>query len=256
MSNALRMEKVSAGYGHSLVVRGLSIHVDHGEVVALLGRNGAGKTTTLLTISGLVRAHSGSVVINDNVVRPGRPTRVARMGVAHVPEERALFKSLTVRDNLVVAGAKGSGDFARVWELFHELEPMQHRRAGVLSGGEQQMLALARAVIQHPRLLLVDEMSFGLAPLICQRLVEVLHRLARNDGVGVLLVEQHLKIALDAADRGYVVRKGHVVLEGTSAELADKRDVVHAAYISAESPTNGSAANPAASESTTGGRHN
>ncbi|KPM52119.1 branched-chain amino acid ABC transporter ATP-binding protein [Frankia sp. R43] len=231
MTAALAVTGLSAGYGSAPVIRGISFEVLPGEIVALLGRNGAGKTTTLLTISGLVRARAGEVSVGGKVVAAHQPRAVTRAGVGHVPEERALFANLSVRDNLAVAGARRARDLRRVLELFPELERLLDRRSGLLSGGEQQMLALARAVYQRPKVLLVDEMSLGLAPKICQRLVGILRRLATEQGLAVVLVEQHLFLALEAADRAYVLHRGEITLSGTRAELAERRAELEAAYL-------------------------
>jgi branched-chain amino acid transport system ATP-binding protein len=234
MTTALAIENVTSGYGGTPVIRDICIEVARGEIVALLGRNGAGKTTTLMTVSGLLRTLSGTISVGGVRLRPGRPREAAHRGIAHVPEARSLFTQLSVRDNLLVACAS-SRAFETAYRLFPELEAIQRRRAGLLSGGEQQMLALARAIVQRPRVLMVDEMSLGLAPIICERLGEVLRRLAAEDGVGILLVEQHLKLALAVADRGFVMQGGLIRFGGTSRELAERQDEVRTAYLPPES---------------------
>lgn len=231
MTPALAVAGLSAGYGSALAVRGVSFEVNPGEVIALLGRNGAGKTTTLLTISGLVRARAGEVIAEGRPLPSHRPHAVTRAGVRQVPEERALFANLSVRDNLAVAGARRTRDLRGVLDLFPELERLLDRRSGLLSGGEQQMLALARAVYQRPKVLLVDEMSLGLAPKVCQRLVGVLRGLATESGLAVVLVEQHLFLALEAADRSYVLHRGEITMSGTRAEMAVRRAELEAAYL-------------------------
>ena len=230
----LRLRALEAGYAGVTVVRGLSLEVGAGEVVALLGPNGAGKTTTLCTISALLPAKGGEIEVLGAAVTPRtRPHRLARRGVAHVPEDRALFSQLTVRENLAVGGARdrGGAALAQVLDYFPALGSLLDRRAGLLSGGEQQMLALARALVRRPRLLLVDEMSLGLAPVIVERLVPVVRRIADEMGAGVLLVEQHVAVALEVADRAVVLSRGEVVGEGAAADLARDQHLLAASYL-------------------------
>jgi len=233
----LALRHLEAGYGGLAVVRDLSLQVHAGEVVALLGPNGAGKTTTLLTISALLPALGGEIdVLGAAVTRRTRPHRLARRGVAHVPEDRSLFSQLTVRENVAVGRSRRDDVLAldQVLEYFPALSPLLDRRAGLLSGGEQQMLALARALARRPRLLLVDEMSLGLAPVIVERLVPIVRRIADELGTGVLLVEQHVAVALHVSDRGYVLNRGGVVAEGPAATLAADRDLLAASYLGPE----------------------
>jgi len=248
MTTALAIENLTAGYGRTAIIRDVCIEVARGEIVALLGRNGAGKTTTLMTVSGFLRSTAGVISVDGRRLRPGRPTHAARSGIAHVPEARSVFTQLSVRDNLVVAGADPQA-FATAYRLFPELKTIERRRAGLLSGGEQQMLALARAIAQQPRVLMVDEMSLGLAPIVCERLGDVLRQLAVEEGVGILLVEQHLRLALAVADRGYVMQGGLISFGGTSRDLTERYDEVRAAYLPPETVVSESEAALASGES-------
>ena len=229
--NALEVADLHAGYGATVVVRGLSMTVAAGEVVALLGPNGAGKTTTLMTIAGLLRPLQGSVELFGSAVDCRVPHRNARRGLSYVTEDRALFPLLTVRENLRLASRRRSVDAV---SYFAELEVLMDRKAGLLSGGEQQMLAIARALATRPRLLLVDEMSLGLAPVVVDRLAPIIRRAADEFGVGVLLVEQHVPVALRVADRAIILRHGEVVAAGTASELAGRDDVLRASYLGAQ----------------------
>ncbi len=230
MTALLRVSGLRAGYDGVPVVRDLDLEVAEGEVVALLGPNGAGKTTSLLTISGILPVLHGEITLFGATTKGRRPHQLARLGLGHVPEDRALFFQLTVRENLRL-GRGGAGDLERVLDLFPALEPLLDRRAGLLSGGEQQMLALGRALLGRPRLLMVDEMSLGLAPIIVDRLLPVLRTIATDGGCGVLLVEQHVHKALRVADRAVVLNHGDVVLAGSAAELAAEGELVAASYL-------------------------
>lgn len=230
----LEIANLFTGYFGKAVVRDLSLTVEEGEVVAIFGPNGAGKTTTLLTVSGLVPPMDGDIKVLGRSIRGTRPHIIARNGVAHVPEERALFAQLSVRDNLRLGTAR-RGDVAEatrtVLRHFPALEELLGRRAGLLSGGEQQMLALGRALIGRPRLLMVDEMSLGLAPIVVDRLLPVLSEIAAETGCGVLLVEQHVHLAMEVAERAYVLSHGDLVLQGTTKELAANRALLEASYL-------------------------
>ena len=232
----LNIVDLDTGYDGVAVVRSLTMHVDRGEVVALLGPNGAGKTTTLNTISGMGQVLRGTVdVMGRPVPRLRQAHRVARYGVMHVPENRGILFQLTVRENLQLARTRGRVDLDRAVEFFPALGPLMNRRGGLLSGGEQQMLALGRAIVAEPALLMVDEMSLGLAPVIYEDLMPVVRRIADETGAGVLLVEQHVDLALAVADRGYVLNHGDLVMQGPANELLADRALLDASYLGVDS---------------------
>jgi branched-chain amino acid transport system ATP-binding protein len=227
----LEIDNLSTGYNGVPVVRGLNLRVEEGEVVALLGPNGAGKTTTLLTTSALVPILDGDIRVMGTSVNGRRPHLVAREGLAHVPEDRSLFFQLTVRENLKLGAAKGAANIDQALGYFPALEKLLDRKAGLLSGGEQQMLAMGRALTVNPKLLMVDEMSLGLAPIIVERLLPVLRQIANDTGAGVLLVEQHVHLALEVADRAYVLSHGHLALEGDAAHLRANQELLQSSYL-------------------------
>ena len=230
--HGLAVRDLFAGYRGVPVVREINLEVRPGEVVALLGPNGAGKTTTLETIAGLNRPISGTVELSGQNVG-GEPAHVlARRSLALVPEGRALFPGLTVREHLRLAGGRGAaGREEELLEMLPELRKCLNRKAGLLSGGEQQMLAVGRALVTRPRLLLVDEMSLGLAPVIVERLLPILRRAADELGSSVLFVEQHVALALEISDRAYVLTHGRIRLEGPAAELRERRELLAASYL-------------------------
>jgi len=233
MTTVLATEGLTAGYAGVPVVRNLDLTVEAGEVVALLGPNGAGKTTTLLTLAGVVPKISGSAKVLDQEVAGGRPHKVARLGAVLVPDDRAIFFDLTARENLRLgAGGKTGGDAVdMVLEYFPSLKPRMSTRAGLLSGGEQQMLAVGRALSGRPKVLMIDEMSLGLAPVIVKRMFPVVRRIADEIGAGVLVVEQHIDVALQAADRAYVLNHGEVAMQGRATELLKDRHLLQASYL-------------------------
>jgi branched-chain amino acid transport system ATP-binding protein len=231
MAALLELNDVSARYGPVAALHGISLTVDEGEIVAILGANGAGKTTTLRAVSGTVRREGDVVFAGKRLGRTG-PEGTARAGVAHVPEGRGIFAELTVWENLRMGAymRRGRPDFSMVLEYFPWLDARRHQQAGTLSGGEQQMLALARAFLQQPRLLMLDEPSLGLAPLVTREVFRVVGDLNRKEGLAVLVVEQNAAIALAAAQRAYVLETGNVAISGTAEQLKSD-DAVRSAYL-------------------------
>jgi branched-chain amino acid transport system ATP-binding protein len=222
----LAARDLAAGYHGHPVVEGVNLEVCAGEVLVLLGANGAGKTTTLRTLAGELAPISGEVLV-DGVPTRAALDRRAREGLAFVPEERAVYNKLTVHENLKV----GRADIAAALGLFPELQPLLKRAAGLCSGGEQQMLALAKALARGPKCLLADELSLGLAPRIVARLLDAVRTAADTHGLAVVLVEQHVSKALAVADRVQVMRRGRIVLEGPASEFSDRGDELQALYL-------------------------
>jgi branched-chain amino acid transport system ATP-binding protein len=224
----LSLDNVHAYYGQSHVLQGVTLEVGKGEVVSLLGRNGAGKTTTLLTIMGYLKPQPGSVSYNGRQIGGVPPYRISRMGIGFVPQERGIFPSLTVTENLTVAargGAKGLWTLARAYDLFPRLRERSSNRGSQLSVGEQQMLSIARALLLNPDLLILDEPSEGLAPLIVREIISTLHEV-RASGLSILVVEQNMHTAFAIAERHYVLSKGRVCYSGTRAELESNEEVL------------------------------
>jgi branched-chain amino acid transport system ATP-binding protein len=233
----LHLDRLSAGYDAAAVVRELDLYVGAGEVVALLGPNGAGKTTTLRAISGLVRPIAGTIRVGGADIAGRSPTARARLGIAHVPEGRGVFFGMTVGEHFRIGyrGERLDADVA--FGYFPALAKLVDRRVGLLSGGEQQMLTLGRALARRPRLLLLDELSLGLAPVIVEDLLPVVAKYARESGCAVLLVEQHIQIALAVADRGYVLSHGELVLHEAADTLRADHQLILSSYLGEQETT-------------------
>ncbi|CAO5160563.1 branched chain amino acid/phenylalanine ABC transporter ATP binding subunit LivF [Frankia sp. AiPs1] len=227
----LACQGLAGGRGTTAVFHDVDLTLGTGQVLALLGPNGAGKSTLLLTLAGLLRAQAGEISVDGTPLRPGRPTAANVAGLVLVPDNRALFSSLTVEENLRVATRRRGPRPRAMLDAFPDLEKRWRVQAGALSGGEQQMLALARALIQQPRVLLVDELSMGLAPLIVESLFAAITRIATDHGCAVVLVEQHVGLALGAADEAAVLNRGRIVLRGPATELAAHPEQLESAYL-------------------------
>lgn len=236
----LEIKDVHAYYGESHILQGVSLRVERGEIVCLLGRNGAGKTTTILTVMGYLHPRAGRIRYNNREIASLPPYAVARLGVGFVPQERGIFPSLTVLENLTVfarnvnsrvaAHSAAAWTLARIFEVFPALHARARNLGFQLSGGEQQMLSIARALMLNPELLLLDEPSEGLAPMIVQQTIEVLAKL-KGEGLAILLVEQNLRTALAVGDRHYVMNKGEICFTGSAADL-ESNDLVLRNYLS------------------------
>jgi ABC-type branched-subunit amino acid transport system ATPase component len=227
----LELDGLTAGYSGAAVIRDMRLTVGHGEVVALLGANGAGKTTTLRAISGLVKPMSGKVLHNGEDLASMSPVARARRGIAHVPEGRGIFYGLTVAEHMRLSYRGERLDEEVAFTYFPALSELRSRRAGLLSGGEQQMLAVGRTLARSPNLLLLDELSLGLAPVIVERLMPVVRQFALDSGCAVLLVEQHVNLALEAADRGYVLSHGDIVVSERADVLRHDRSLLISSYL-------------------------
>lgn len=230
MAPLLAIENVHAGYGPIEVLKGISIEVQPGEIVALIGANGAGKTTTLMGISGCLRPRSGRISLEGQEIQTLPPHEIVRRGICHAPEGRKIFPRLTVLENLQMGAFTRSDkrmiehDMAHAFELFPILAERRQQAGGTLSGGEQQMLAVARAIMGRPKLLLLDEPSLGLAPMIVVKIFAAVRKL-NQEGIAILLVEQAAKMALKLAHRGYVMEMGQITISGAAADLLDDKRV-------------------------------
>jgi branched-chain amino acid transport system ATP-binding protein len=233
VTDRLVCRSLTGGHGTTTAFRDLDLEVADGQVLTLLGPNGAGKTTLLLTLSGLLPAQAGSVLVDGTELRNGRPSAANKAGVVLVPDNRSLFTTLSVEENLQVASRKSGPSPRDMLEVFPALEKRWQLRASALSGGEQQMLAMARALIQQPRVLLIDEMSMGLAPLVVENLFDAVRQIATDHGCAVVLVEQHVNLALGVADEAAVLNHGSVVLRGSAAHLRERPDELEQAYFGA-----------------------
>jgi branched-chain amino acid transport system ATP-binding protein len=226
----LQVEGLATAYGRSQVLFGVSFEVRAGEVVTLLGRNGMGKTTTVRSVMGMVRAHAGTISFGDRQMRGLPSYRVAQSGIGLVPEGRQVFPNLTVRENLVATAARRSGaapwTLASVYALFPHLAAREGNLGSQLSGGEQQMLAIGRALMTNPRLLILDEATEGLAPLVCVEIYRAIESL-KASGLAILIIDKDLRALTRIADRHYVIEKGRVVWTGASSDLAGNRDMQH-----------------------------
>ncbi len=230
MSAILETRGLSAAYGSSKVLQSLDIAVEQGGIVTLLGANGAGKTTTLRALCNMMVRVSGEIRFNDRRIDGSATEDIVRMGIAHVPDGRGTFVSLSVEENLRLGAytRRDSGvaqDYERVYGYFPRLKERRHQQAGTLSGGEQQMLAISRALMLRPKLLLLDEPSFGLAPLVVQEIFRILRTINKQEGVSMLLVEQNASIALELADHAYLLETGRIVLQGLSSVIASDESV-------------------------------
>jgi branched-chain amino acid transport system ATP-binding protein len=224
-------EGIVAGYGSNVIVDSLDIDVESGNITALLGPNGAGKSTLMLSLAGLLPRSAGTVHVGDIRLPSGNARAASRAGLVLVPDDRALFASLTVIENIEVARRKRARSVSDVLDIFPALRGLARSRAASLSGGEAQMLALARAFAQAPAVLMIDEMSLGLAPVIVRQLMGLLREIATQSGTSVLLVEQHISIALELADMAYVMSRGSIALRGTANALSEDMAAVELAYL-------------------------
>ncbi|HAS90613.1 MAG TPA: branched-chain amino acid ABC transporter ATP-binding protein [Desulfovibrio sp.] len=227
----LKLKNVNTFYGNIQALRNINIEVGQGEIITLIGANGAGKTTTLMTISGVVPPRTGEVLYNGEPIHKAKPDKIVKMGISQVPEGRLIFPDLTITENLDMGaflrddkeGVKA--DMDHVFELFPILWERRRQLGGNLSGGEQQMLAISRALMARPRLLLLDEPSLGLAPLIIRQIFEIVKKINEESGTTVFLVEQNANLALKTAHRGYVMENGEIILSDTSDELLANEDI-------------------------------
>ncbi|MGE4267521.1 MAG: ABC transporter ATP-binding protein [Deferribacterales bacterium] len=227
----LEISNINAFYGNIQALHNVSINIKQGEIITLIGANGAGKTTTLMSISGIVHPKSGEIRFNGEVISGKKPDKIVQMGLAHVPEGRHIFPYLTVMENLDLGAYLRKDkdnvkkDLEHVFELFPRLRERKNQQGGTLSGGEQQMLAISRALMARPKMLLLDEPSLGLAPLIVRQIFDIIKRINQEDGTTIFLVEQNANLALKVAHRGYVMENGHITMEDEAQKLLVNEEV-------------------------------
>lgn len=227
----LEIKNISAFYGNIQALHDVSIKINQGEIITLIGANGAGKTTTLMSISGIVRPKTGEITFDGEVITGKKPDKIVQMGLAHVPEGRHIFPYLTVMENLDLGAylrkdkENVKKDLDHVFELFPRMEERKNQQGGTLSGGEQQMLAISRALMARPKMLLLDEPSLGLAPIIVRQIFDIIKRINEEDGTTIFLVEQNANLALKVAHRGYVMENGRITLEDKADRLLANEDV-------------------------------
>ena len=227
----LKLTNIHAGYGPIKALKGIDMEINRGEIISLIGSNGAGKSTCLMTISGILKASSGSIMLGDTDIAGLMPHRIVQMGISQIPEGRRIFPKLTVIENLEMGAFLGRGNFRtsldRIYRLFPILDERKSQLGGTLSGGEQQMLAIGRALMSNPEILLLDEPSLGLAPIMVSKIFKTIQEISR-EGITILLVEQSAKAALKLSHRGYVLENGSIILSGSSADLLVNEKVQHA----------------------------
>lgn len=227
----LKLDKVQAGYGNKLAIKDVSLSINEGEIITLIGANGAGKSTTLMTICQVVDCRSGTIVFQDKPIHKMAPDAIVKLGICQVPEGRHIFPQLSVKENLDMGAFLRNDketikkDMDYVYSLFPILYKRRHQDGGNLSGGEQQMLAMSRALMARPKLLLLDEPSMGLAPLVIRQIFEIIKQINRENNTTIFLVEQNANQALHIADRGYVMENGRITLSGPAAELLANTDI-------------------------------
>jgi len=227
----LKLENVQSGYGNILAVKGISLDVNDGEIITLIGANGAGKSTTLLTVSGIVPCRAGRILLNGEEIQAMGSDEIVKRGVCQVPEGRHIFPQLSVQENLDMGAFMRNDlkqikdDLEYVYSLFPILKERRHQDGGTLSGGEQQMLAMSRALMARPQLMLLDEPSMGLAPLIIKQIFEIIQKINKESNTTIFLVEQNANQALQIADRGYVLENGKITIAGSAQELMDNQDI-------------------------------
>ena len=227
----LKLKNIHAGYGPVKALKGIDMEVNRGEIVSLIGSNGAGKSTCLMTISGILKTSSGSIMLGDTDIAGLPPHRIVQMGICQVPEGRRIFPKLTVLENLQMGAFLGRGDFTtslnKIYKLFPILDERKKQFGGTLSGGEQQMLAIGRALMSNPDILLLDEPSLGLAPIMVSKIFKTIQEIS-SEGITILLVEQNARAALKLSHRGYVLENGSIILSGSSSNLLVNEKVQHA----------------------------